>query len=97
MASVRKFKKEVTYLIEEVISDCYFALYFQPETEKDAIIGVINEAVELNNGLIEKINNPQEKNNPRLLKKYYNQLRAEMFTGVDSLFTKLSEVCKSAK
>lgn len=93
MASVRKFKKEVSYLVNEVISDCYVALYFQPETSREAILGVITDAVELNNSLLDRINHPAEKHNAKLLRKHYQQLRNEMFDKIDASFDKLSQAC----
>lgn len=95
MASIRKTKLEVTYLINEVISDCYMALYFQGESSKEAILKIINDAVELNNNLIERINHPADKQNASLVKKHYSHLRAEMFQRVDALFADLSVACKT--
>lgn len=97
MASIRKTKKEVTYLINEVISDCYVALYFQPESSREAILEVINQAVELNNKLIDAINHPADKHNASLVRKHYRHLRNEMFTEVDAMFAALSESCKAKK
>lgn len=97
MASIRKTKKEVTYLINEVISDAYVALYFQPTDKRDAIFAIINRAAELNNDLIDRINRPAEKHNASLVRKHFAQVRKDMFEGVDSLFAELSGVCKSTK
>ncbi len=97
MASIRKTKKEVSYLANEVISNSYLALYFQPESQREAILGVISKTVELHNNLMDRINNPAEKKNARLIKKHFMQLRNEMFDGIDNLFVELSEVCKGEK
>lgn len=90
MASVRKFKKDLTYLVNEVISDCYVAMYFQPESSREPIIDIIGDMVELNNSIIDRINHPESKDQ---LKKYFGKLRKEMFDTVDAAFEKLSKVC----
>jgi len=94
MASIRKTKKEVEYLTGEVISNCYLAVYFQPEDSKDDLIRVITQSVEFHNDMIERINKPAQKSN---LKKYYRDLREEMFTKIDALFASISDICKSDK
>ncbi len=99
MASIRRFKKELTYLVDQVISDCYVALYFQPEDKREQIIAVISDAVEFNNGLLDQINHPTAaaKADPKQLKSYYKGLREAMFNGVDKAFDSLGQVCGAPK
>lgn len=96
MASIRTIKKDLTYLVNEVISDASIALYFQPAASRDAIFGIINKAAELNNTLLDRINHPAEKHNPSLVRKHYAQVRRELADGVETLFGELSEVCKAS-
>lgn len=93
MSSVRKLKKDIDYLVEEVITDAYLSLYFHPE-RKDDVVTIIRDAVGLRNSLYEQANNPAEPRNPKLVGKHYAQIRREMFEGVDKLFVRLSEVGK---
>lgn len=95
MASIRNIKKDVTYLVNEVISDAYVALYFQPASQRDAIFGLIDKAAELNNTLLDRINRPAEKHNPSLVRKHYAQIRRELTEGVEKLFGELSEICRA--
>ena len=44
MASIRLIKKDIDYLVGEVVADCYLAIYFHPE-KKDEIVKVMEEAV----------------------------------------------------
>lgn len=94
MASIRKFKKEIDYLASEVISNSYTCLYFNPQRNRDEVFAIINDAVEVRNDLFVKANNPIEKHNPKLVKKYYHQLNNEVFEKVDALFERLSKACK---
>lgn len=97
MASIRKLKKDVDYLVNEIVSDCYACLVINSTVNKLAVYEIIEEAVDLRNSLYERINNPAEKHNPGLVKKHYYLVRENMFEGVEGLFAKLSEVCKSTK
>lgn len=48
MASLRRVKKDIDYLVSEVVYDCYLALYFHSE-RRDAIVAVMEEAVDARN------------------------------------------------
>lgn len=93
MASIRGIKNEIDYLVSEVISDGYMALYFNGE-KRDAIVAVIEEAVALRNTLYDQVNHPADKQNKSLVHKHYAQVRRDMMSGVDALFRKLSDICK---
>lgn len=91
MASLRRIKKDIEYLVNEVVYDCYIALYFNQE-KKDEIFGVVEDAVALRNELIEMANHPAEKHNKSLVKKHYTFVRNELMERIDGLFEKLSDV-----
>ena len=93
MASLRKLKKDIDYLMDEVVTDSYLSLYFHPE-HKDDIVAVIRNAVDLRNSLYDRANNPIEKNSPSLVRKHFASVRRDMFDGIDGLFVRLSEVGK---
>lgn len=93
MASRRYFKKEIDYLVGEVISDCNLCLYFNPENKREEIIGIMESAVELRNDLYGRMK-PEEKNNASLVKKHYAAMRNDLMVRIDELFGKLSETCK---
>lgn len=91
MASLRKLKKDINYLMDEVVTDSYLSLYFHPE-RKEKIVQVIREAVDLRNSLYERANNPIEKKSRSLVRKHYAALKHDMFEGIDGLFVRLSEI-----
>lgn len=94
MASIRKIKNEIDYLVSEVLSDCYMALYFNGAEKRDAILAIIEEAVDARNDLYYRVNHPADKQNASLVRKHYAQVRRDMFSSVDALFEKLSGECK---
>ena len=55
MASLRRVKKDIDYLVSEVVYDCYLALYFHSE-RRDAIVAVMEEAVDARNEFYEMAN-----------------------------------------
>jgi len=90
MANLRVIKKDIDFLITEVISDCWVFLYMNDGKKKDEVVGVINEAVDLRNSLYGRVNNPDKEN----IKKHYKSISADLFTGVDALFQKISKIAE---
>ena len=90
MASLRRLKKDIDFLMEEVISDCCTFMYLYPDKKREEAIDIIQNAVELRNKLYAEVNNPQD--NPR--KAYYKAVNQELVEGVDLLFQRISELTK---
>jgi hypothetical protein len=90
MASVRELKKDIDYLIFEVISDCFVYSNLHPDNKTDELSVLISDAVELRNDLIARVNNPDGKDNPKIVKAYYKSVGKDLLTGVDKLFERLS-------
>ena len=91
MANLRILKKEIDYRLEEFVFDCEMAIYFQPSHE-EAVVGLMEKAVDLRNVLYAKANNPTEPKNASLVKKFYAAFRRDMVSSFTSLFNELSEV-----
>ena len=89
MANLRQLKKEIDYILEEVVFD--WAMCFQPSKEKE-IFEVMQEAVAVRNNLYAKAMNPAEPHNRSLVRKHYAALRAEMNDAFGALFEKLSAI-----
>ncbi len=95
MSSIRRTKKEIDALVAEIVSDAYTCLIINKNDKQEEIFGIIHEAVDMRNDLFERVNNPAEKHNRKLVKKHYTALRAEMFDKVDKLFGRLSAALKA--
>ena len=91
MANLRQLKKEIDYILEEVVFDCDMAMCFQPSKEKE-IFEVMQEAVAVRNNLYAKAMNLAEPHNRSLVRKHYAALRAEMNDAFGALFEKLSAI-----
>ena len=75
MASIRRIKRDIDFLANEVISDCYMALYFNDGAKREQIVAVIEEAVEFRNELFVRANHPADKKNKSLVRKHYAWMR----------------------
>ena len=97
MASIRELKKDIDYLVFEVVSDCLVYSNLHPENESEELSTLISDAVEFRNDLIARVNNPDGKDNPKIVKSYYKTVEKDLITGVDKLFERLSNLSSKKK
>jgi hypothetical protein len=97
MASIRELKKDIDYLVFEVISDCFVFSNVHPDNKSDELSVLISDAVALRNDLIARVNNPDGKDDPKILKAYYKSVEKDLITGVDKLFERLSAISSKKK
>ncbi|MDQ2177795.1 hypothetical protein [Marinifilum sp. D714] len=93
MASRRRLKKDIDYLCFEVISDCYNYNYLHPEN-KEQVMDIIKDTIIARNNLIARVNHPDGKDNPKMVKAYYKSIFNDLIKNVDESFTRLSTLIK---
>lgn len=91
MANRRDLKKDINYLTTEVVSECYIK-HLLTNTDEKAVSELITEA--LNNGeeFLKRVNHPDGKLNPKLVKKYYSHLRREFMEKSSTILDKLGKL-----
>ncbi|MCK4663488.1 MAG: hypothetical protein KAT68_11520 [Bacteroidales bacterium] len=94
MASIKNLKKDIEYLTYEVISDCYTYMYLFPQKKEKEVLGIIENTVKMRNDLIIRVNHPDGKDNPKLVKAHYKKIVKDLITNVDKAFEELSTLIK---
>ena len=92
MASIRNLKKDIDYLVFEVISDCYLFAELHPGEKTEELSAIMADAVNLGNDLIARVNNPDGKDNPKIVRDFYRSVKNDLLDGVDKLFERLSAI-----
>ena len=90
MPSIRKLKKNIDYLVFEVISDCFTFGTLHPEEKAEEVSGIIADAVSLRNDLIRRVNNPERTDDPKSLRSHFQLVEKDLFVGTDKLCGRLS-------
>lgn len=93
MASIRQLKKEVAFLSSQMIGDCIDFVQTFNGNELEAM-AVIDEVVLLHNSTVDKINNPDGKDNPKIVKGYYQELKKAYVAGINDAYQKLEGLVK---
>lgn len=97
MASVRQLKKDIDNQLFEIIADCFLYIGLHPDKKDDEISAIIDDAVSLRNELIARTNNPDGKDNPKIVKKHYQMVMSDLNSGADKLCSRLSSLSSKKK
>ncbi len=92
MANKREIKKDVDFLVGEVISDCYTFLLINGEKNRDNVIEIIGSIVEKRNDLINRVNNQDKTFDTKQVKAHYKAINNDLLAAIDESFTKLSKL-----
>ncbi|MFN3555394.1 MAG: hypothetical protein ACK4VN_05480 [Bacteroidales bacterium] len=94
MASIKDLKRDINFLMEEVIETCFLHYHFKAD-QKDKlqeIDQIIEDIITTRNSLMEKINNPDPSIGKGAAKKYFNGLLDQMMQKADEAFERLGAV-----
>jgi hypothetical protein len=94
MASIKSLKKDIDFLFFELISDCFMFTSLHEGPKKAEVQNLIEDAVAMRNEFVDRVNHPDGKDNPALVKAYYSTLRKDLFEKVNEYFEKLSAISK---
>lgn len=92
MASRRRLKKEIDYLVSDLILDCftYANMYAKPNDEES--LQIVQEVLALRNDLRDSANHPEKKGESETSKSYYDKLAQILIDGVEDGYGKLGKL-----
>ena len=91
MASIRNLKKEIAFLSSQVIGDSIDLVQAFNGKEQEAM-AVIDDVVSLHNDMVGKVNSPDGKDNPKMVKAYYQRLKKDYISGINEAYKKLEDL-----
>lgn len=92
MASIRDLKKDVKYLVDHFIGECYTHLSFSIVLDQESIIDIITDALELKASTITRLNANASKGEERFCKKHYKSIADEFFNQIIELTERLHSI-----
>ena len=90
--NLRVIKKDIDYMVNDFIEDCLMFVMVHQDKDVEKVEELINEADDLAISLIKRVNNPEK--GAGSLKPYYNAIVKDLYSGLDALCSKLSELTK---
>lgn len=91
MASKKNLKKDIDYLITDVILDCYACMEEHAEKNTSEYEEVINEIIVLKEDLLERINHFDSKINGNSFV-YFRGIRKDLIAGIKEAYDHLSKL-----
>ena len=92
MANKREIKKDVDYLIGEVISDCYTYLLIHGEKNRDKVVEIIGAIIEKRNDFISRVNNSDKNFDTKQVKAHFKAINEDLLVTINDSFTSLSDL-----
>ena len=77
MASRRKLKKTIQFVSSELITDIYFRCLMSKDIEDEKVNNIVIEIMALQREFILRVDRPDGKSNPALVKAYFRKLFAD--------------------
>lgn len=92
MASKRRIKKEIDYLVSDLILDCftYANMYSKPNDEET--MKIVQDILVLRNDIRKQVNHPEKKAASESSKTYYDKLAQTLFDGVEDGYEELGKL-----
>ncbi len=91
MASKKTLKKDINFLVDEVVGTCLMRqeMHHNDKKEQEAMDEKIKEMLRFREEMITKVNNPENKENTKTLRSYYHDLYEELLDKVNGVFDEL--------
>lgn len=90
MASKKSLKKDINYLVDEVVGTCLMHQSLQKEKNDQEFENIIENIIIFREEMIEKANNPELTEDCKSLRLYYRNLKEEIINHVNQVFENLS-------
>lgn len=98
MTSKRELKKDIRVLTETVIGDALRVGDAQIDAkDQKKVLKVIEEVVDMHNALVQRINHPDGKDNPKLVKDHYRKIAVDLQKGCNKAYDKLAKLVPDEK
>ncbi len=85
MASRRKLKKTIKFVTSELITDIYFRCLLSKDVQLEKADDIVTDIVKLNREFILRLNRPDGKDNPKLVKAYFKKLFSDWQKSMDKI------------
>ena len=92
MANKRNIKKDIDFLVYEIVSDCYTFKYLFPDKDHKDADKVVKEAIDFRNELFMRVNHPDGKNDKKLVKAHYKKINEDLLNKADNYFERLNKM-----
>lgn len=92
MTSRRRLKKEIDYLVSDLILDCFTIRSMNQKPNDEESLQIVQDTLALRNELRDKANHPEKKDKSETRKNFYNNIAKTLIEGVETSYGKLGKL-----
>jgi hypothetical protein len=92
MASRRNLKKTIKFVSSELITDIYFRCLMSRALEDEKIDSLVIEIMAVNREFILRVNTPDGKDNPKLVKAYFHKLFYDWQIAMEKIIKEIEKI-----
>jgi len=92
MSNRRELKRNINGLLGDVIEECYDAFLNNDEINETAVEAIVDEAVDLADDLIAKVNASKKIKNKSEVKKHFSEIKVQLGDHVILFIEKLNNL-----
>lgn len=91
MASKRELKKDIRTITTQVIADALeLAARMEKQEDQEKMLEIIVSITQAHNDLIARVNHPDGKDNPKILKAYYKKIIGDLMKSYTDAYKQMS-------
>jgi predicted KAP-like P-loop ATPase len=92
MASRQRLKKEIDYVVSDLILDCFTFINMRAKTENEDVLQIVQESLNLREDLINQVNHPESKDASQTVKSYFDNIAKVLIDTVEESYVKLGKL-----
>ena len=89
MASCRDIKKDINFLANQMLNECFSFMEYSPVNNQENVLDILHDVEQLRRNLLYKVNNPSENG---CIKEHYRNIITEMYDMNMKLLEELSSL-----
>ena len=91
---LRELKKEINFISNELIAECLFNKLYIKNSDPQKIDELLSRIINCQDDFLRRVNTPDGKENPKLVKKYYKSLIQSFDNKIGEILKELGELNK---
>ena len=92
MASRQRLKKEIDYVVSDLILDCFTFINMRAKTENEDVLQIVQETLNLREDLFNQVNHPENKTETQTVKSYFDNIAKVLIDTVEESYVKLGKL-----
>lgn len=92
MASRQRLKKEIDYIVSDLVIDCFTFMTMQQEPNKPEVLQIVQDTLNLRNELRNQVNHPEKKGESQTTKNYYDSIAKVLVDSIEASYQKLGKL-----